>query len=125
MLIAFLRQFRDVVILHKSEVPDHTIEPVVQRLNFQPLLFVKVSFVMGDDGQENNAFVEHFVVFQIVEQGQRHNSRSARQINCCAFHPVRRRGSYVIQKQRQWEGGALQPLAQESSPGFPGCEQCT
>ena len=92
-----------------------------QLLEGQPMDMLHVRRQGRADGEQQHAFVQHVIVLQAVQQGDRHAGGIAREIDRHARHPLD--AGACVQEIFDRHGLARQPLGEQGAAASPGGEQ--
>ena len=96
---------------------------VAQWCHIQTLIRLDARHLVAAHGDKQVAFMQNFVVLQVVQQGVGHSTRLCRHENRRALDPSRRRNEHRLQKVRQPQGVRAQRFVEQAATIVPGQHQ--
>ena len=118
-----LQRLGQVGVVFETVVHDDLPAVIPQRLDLKALVQPDPRHLVIAHGDEQVVLMQHFVVFKIVQQRIRHNSRFCGQKHRCTVDATRRADEHRVQKLRQPQCISAQLFIEDAPTIFPGHHQ--
>ena len=88
MYATFLQYPRHVRLFHEAVVHNHRMKITPKMYDFNPPFRGNAGNILGDNVQQDNPYMKHFVMLKVVQQRYRNDVDPACQVDGCARHAV-------------------------------------
>lgn len=113
----------DAGFLHEAVAAADAPESGVEFFDLDAILWGDVGILLHEDGEKHDAFVEDFVVFEIVEEGDGSAVGIAGEVDGGAWHAESFAALEILDEGGGGQGGVLHAQPEQLAATFPCCHE--